>query len=247
MKKSLKLLLSCAFLFIFVACSSDGAPSSSEQSPTITNEGDVIDIQQLDSEADIEDEARGEAVDTQVFQSDELHIGFKYHPDWHSKNLKQSGNKVVSAIDPSIHYLEIFTKESSQSIKSAIFDVIKAQDKNIQKCRLVSGRLFDNGLQEYFLDISDTTVYSAEERKKLQEATDNPQGVVDRAWVEKAIYQANLEELCSIYAQTNEPSTCKGTRAKFYYNPQQSRTKFIFAPPQVCDPSFYEYGSFEFF
>lgn len=239
-------------IFLLTACSqsapvletADNQTPKDIKSEQISDE-DVILDDGIESEVR-EEEKKEEVLHPKQFFNEALGISFDYSQGWVETNLLQDGNKIVVSGSQNEHFIEVLTKEKDVSIKSAIFDIAARNGARVQKCRLVSGPIQSNGLQEYFLDLAEPIVFSAEERRKLEEAHTNPQGVVDREWVEKALYQAKIEENCSIYAQTNEPSTCIGARAKFYYNPQQSQTRFIFAPPQVCQTSFYKYGSFEF-
>ncbi|EKE18659.1 MAG: hypothetical protein ACD_9C00268G0006 [uncultured bacterium] len=188
------------------------------------------------------------------FISSKLGIKFAYSYDDYQGKLTTNENKIIYKYGGPEdlndgQYIEVFIKENTRTIEDAILDIIEAQGKDIENCKVVNkGEYW--AIPEYsvyILDLKNPNIsYTKQELEEIKladvEAKEDG-GPFDGEWKKREIYNKRLIENCSEYADPLGLGTSKTSPSQFIYN---NETRFIFQPG-LMDPPFYQENSIEFF
>ncbi|MCX6735063.1 MAG: hypothetical protein NTZ25_04130 [Candidatus Peregrinibacteria bacterium] len=193
-------------------------------------------------------------------------LGIKFTPYWdgiYAGTFEQQENKIVFK-DPMVKdlaqakengykapFIQVFTKPKDQKIDDAILDVIKKENKDSSKCKVIDyGQYWaKNSFENYSLDlVNQKIIYTKDEEKEIKQADIDSKkdgGPFDGEWQKAEIYRKRLVSECSPYADSLKPGgTSKTMPSIFLYDEKTSNTKFIFIPGSA-DPYFFKEDSLE--
>ena len=164
--------------------------------------------------------------------------------------VKREGNviKFFDGVGNIFDFAEVFKRDhDKETVKDKVFDIIKSEGKNVDDCVVNKLDYKEGNNDVYRIDLSEANkdiVYTDEELKRIKEADEHSDGVMDGGIVKEQIYNDRLVNLCSKYADRQGPSFSSGFAGGFIANDDSD--VMLYVRPFYGDLGYFDLGSIHF-